>query len=198
MSGYQPLPTSSLLEQKSRPEGDRASGVRGGGVGRVRKKERKGREVVSCRTLDEAHARCEAARAFTRGKQEAVCVPGRDTVGPGPGGVHAVLPAFEVSYRRVDRTGQPWIVHGPADQETALLVVVVYREERTRPKSSHGPYIVDHAAHVSGTKTNRYRARPNANESPRSSLSGYPCSPLIGRNLEEVVTVDEGSDHIAT
>lgn len=102
MSGYQPLPTSSLLEQKSRPEGDRASGVRGGGVGRVRKKERKGREVVSCRTLDEAHARCEAARAFTRGKQEAVCVPGRDTVGPGPGGVHAVLPAFEVSSRRQD------------------------------------------------------------------------------------------------
>lgn len=41
-------------------------------MGRVRKRERKGREVVSCRTLDEAHARCEAARAFTRGKQEAV------------------------------------------------------------------------------------------------------------------------------
>ena len=68
-------------------------------MGRVRKKEKKGREVVSCRTLDEAHARCEAARAFTRGKQEAVCVPGHTqhtTVGPGPGGVHAVvlLPRF--------------------------------------------------------------------------------------------------------
>lgn len=68
MSGYQRgsphiLPTRA---RGSRLEGDGASGVGGGGVGRARKIERKGREVVSCRTLDEAHARCEAARAFMR------------------------------------------------------------------------------------------------------------------------------------
>ena len=107
----QPLsPRASSLpgaEQKSWQEGDRASGVGGGGVGRVRKRERKGREVVSCRTLDEAHARCEAARAFTRGKQEAVrCGYQEDTphgpvpcVSSGPGG-------FEGGYRRVHGAGQ--------------------------------------------------------------------------------------------
>lgn len=74
MSGYQRvvLPTSSLPARGSRPEGDGAnSNVGGGGVRRVRKTDRKGREVVSCRTLDEAHARCEAARAFMRAKNGA-------------------------------------------------------------------------------------------------------------------------------
>ena len=78
MSGYYQRASpheSSLLASRNRGQREtELAELRGGGVGRVRKKEKKGREVVSCRTLDEAHARCEAARAFTRGKQEAVCV----------------------------------------------------------------------------------------------------------------------------
>lgn len=136
---------SRPYSSRNRGQRETASGVRGGGVGRARKKEKKGREVVSCRTLDEAHARCEAARAFTRGKQEAGGVCTRTRSGPGP--------------RRAAR--------GPTGLVTAA-------SSRTRSKSGYGPCVVDHAAHVSGTRTNRRRARPSADDRPRSSL-GVSC-----------------------
>ena len=104
-------------------------------MGRVRKRERKGREVVSCRTLDEAHARCdEAARAFTRGKQEAVrCGYQQDTRHTVRSLVRARGPAgFEGGCRRVHGAGQAVIFRrcgaasvGVAAVVAAVVVVVV-------------------------------------------------------------------------
>jgi len=161
----------------SRPEGDGANGGgNGGGVGRARKIERKGREVVSCRTLDEAHARCETARVFMR-VEDRWKRTRTTTVNPG----------------RPQRPGRR------SRRDLSPRLPETSSESGYERWCSATAAATDHAAHVRTytrvtnawvrrRQTATERDRPRTRTHDRSSRR--PGAQPIGRLSEEVVTVD--------
>lgn len=133
----------------------------GGGVGRARKTDRKGREVVSCRTLDEAHARCEAARAFMRA---AIGRSGtRTTASPG-------RPRRPGRRRRRDLSPRGC----PGSVRKVVPDIGIPPSSPSSPSSSppttRHTHLYTRGGHVRATETDGYRPRPNIVEDPQSWL----------------------------
>lgn len=178
MSGYQRavlslrvLPTRAGIAIRGRRS---ERGGDGGGVGRARKTDRKGREVVSCRTLDEAHARCEAARAFMR------AVIGRSgtrtTASPGrprrPGrrrrrGDLSPRSCPESVRKVVTDIGIP--PSSPSSPPPLPLPLSSSPPPPPPPTTRH-THVYTRGEHVRAIETDSYRPRPNTVEDPQSWL----------------------------